>query len=751
MVMVPKPNAPASSEPQDQRGITLLQISLKVMMRMILDRHVGSHKVLPYHFGFCRAHSTAMNSLVLRHVMTEYDRVGLQLHLGFQDQSKAYDSLDRALIEPLLEEAGFSESAQAILKILRDDEITVRVGGTRAGPNFKSTSGVRQGCILSPTIFIYALDMALRRAIRTGKLKGARMVTEGGERIFVPILAFADDTVQIEESKGDLQDAAVVFASEIGEEYLAFNDLKSYYMQTVDSSGIAHDSEEGYLSRLRNLGISVDGALETCLVHCTNLFGYRVVVGFNYKPGRHKLRCPWSNCVYAATPTECTRSHVLLQKHLERVHVEQRRKWKAFPVSIEPSPGGEEDQTMYRSTRGVRVRAMKTLEPLKAPGGGVWRPTMAFKYLGDIATCDLDLGPTVAFRMTRGLGAFHTWKEALCSKGMTIATRMHMFSAYVMTVLLFNSETWPITEGLTKVMESWVVRRLRSVLHKWRRPPERGGFITARGTLTMEEAWRVGENDIAAAREREGGWMGAARDALEGGDAREDEELRRHGSAVQGIGSRNRDEKATDWDISRCECHRCCKEKPKRRMPWGLECKRAVAHRAMMLWARYGDARRRGGLPTHPVGEPEDRDRPPLKPIYVRALMRAGTFSNEEILDTANMPRMHDMLRARRLGLAGRILRAPQSEFAAKVLRARAEGHESLRRRGGLPMTWWERVAKDMGEMTMEGKELPFWDSEALRAATRPRRPHDAVPVGRRGHGGGRGRRKHAMTPGRKE
>jgi len=96
------------------------------------------------------------------------------------------------------------------------------------------------------------------------------------------------------------------------------------------------------------------------------------------------------------------------------------------------------------------------------------------------------------------------------------------------------------------------------------------------------------------------------------------------------------------------------------------------------------------------------------------------------------------MLRARRLRLAGRILRAPQSEFAATVLRARAEGHEMLRRRGGVTMTWWERVVKDVEEMAMEGKELPFWDSEALRTATRPRRPHDAVPLGRLDHGAGR-------------
>ena len=81
------------------------------------------------------------------------------LYMAFVDFEKAFDSLDREVLRKILRHCdvvpekivrmirGFHDGFQA--KVLHEGEMT---------GSFSMNTGVRQGCLLSPLLFLVALD-----------------------------------------------------------------------------------------------------------------------------------------------------------------------------------------------------------------------------------------------------------------------------------------------------------------------------------------------------------------------------------------------------------------------------------------------------------------------------------------------------------------------------------------------------------------------------------------------------------------
>ena len=71
---------------------------------------------------------------------------------------------------------------------------------------FQSSRGLRQGDLLSPYLFVIAMEVfscLLRRAISGGYLFGWRVRGKSGERILILHLLFADDTLVFCEASQD--------------------------------------------------------------------------------------------------------------------------------------------------------------------------------------------------------------------------------------------------------------------------------------------------------------------------------------------------------------------------------------------------------------------------------------------------------------------------------------------------------------------------------------------------------------------
>ena len=118
--------------------------------------------------------------------------------VAFVDLRKAFDSVDRDLLWHRLGHYGISGKFLDLIKCLyRDTEYCVRVNDTVTEP-FPVTSGVKQGCLLSPTLFNLFINGLIE------EIKQLNLGVKCGE-ILLALLMFADDIAIMAETEEDLQ------------------------------------------------------------------------------------------------------------------------------------------------------------------------------------------------------------------------------------------------------------------------------------------------------------------------------------------------------------------------------------------------------------------------------------------------------------------------------------------------------------------------------------------------------------------
>ena len=91
------------------------------------------------------------------------------LYMVFVDFEKAFDSLDREVLWKILRHNGVPEKIVRMIRIFYDGfQARVLNEGEMTG-SFSMNTGVRQGCLLSPLLFLVALDRVSRQAFGDNK------------------------------------------------------------------------------------------------------------------------------------------------------------------------------------------------------------------------------------------------------------------------------------------------------------------------------------------------------------------------------------------------------------------------------------------------------------------------------------------------------------------------------------------------------------------------------------------------------
>ncbi len=87
------------------------------------------------------------------------------MHTCFIDLVKAFDSLDWEVMFTVLDAFKLPSSITEVLKRIYINGLYVVDGAENCREPFKCTSGVKQGCVLSPSIFILVLDILIKVAL----------------------------------------------------------------------------------------------------------------------------------------------------------------------------------------------------------------------------------------------------------------------------------------------------------------------------------------------------------------------------------------------------------------------------------------------------------------------------------------------------------------------------------------------------------------------------------------------------------
>ena len=119
------------------------------------------------------------------------------IYFWFTDYGKAFDCVDQNKLWTILKEMGIPDHLTCLLRNLyAGQEATVRTGH-RTTDWFEIGKGVRQGCILSPSLFNLYAEYIMRNAGLGEAQAGIKIAGRN-----ISNLRYADDTILMEQQTG---------------------------------------------------------------------------------------------------------------------------------------------------------------------------------------------------------------------------------------------------------------------------------------------------------------------------------------------------------------------------------------------------------------------------------------------------------------------------------------------------------------------------------------------------------------------
>ena len=156
--------------------------------------------------GFRAGRGTTDQLFTLQQVLEKSWESAKPVYMAFVDLEKAYDRVPRDLLWGVLREYGIDgHLLTAIQSLYEDCRSCVRINGSKSDW-FRTSVGLRQGCVLSPLLFIIFMDRISRRS-------ATPECAEVGD-VRVESLLFADDLAQLASTAEGLQRALSQFAAE---------------------------------------------------------------------------------------------------------------------------------------------------------------------------------------------------------------------------------------------------------------------------------------------------------------------------------------------------------------------------------------------------------------------------------------------------------------------------------------------------------------------------------------------------------
>ncbi|CAH8567532.1 unnamed protein product [Schistosoma intercalatum] len=152
------------SKCDNYRSITLLSIPGKVFNRVLLNRMKDcvDAQLRDQQAGFRKGRSCTDQIATLRIIVEQSIEWNSSLYINFIDYEKAFDSVDRTTLWKLLRHYGVPQKIVNIIQNSYDGLHCEIVHGGQLTKSFEVKTGVRQGCLLSPFLFLLAIDWIMK-------------------------------------------------------------------------------------------------------------------------------------------------------------------------------------------------------------------------------------------------------------------------------------------------------------------------------------------------------------------------------------------------------------------------------------------------------------------------------------------------------------------------------------------------------------------------------------------------------------
>lgn len=153
----------------NHRGISLLATAGKILGRVILNKLTEqlAGKILPEsQCGFRAGRGTADMVFTARQIQEKCREQCKDLYTVFIDLTKAFDSVSREGLWEVLRKLGCPVKFVNIIKSFHTDMKVRVLDQSSFSEPFTVTNGVKQGCVLAPTLFSILFAVMIRNAFR---------------------------------------------------------------------------------------------------------------------------------------------------------------------------------------------------------------------------------------------------------------------------------------------------------------------------------------------------------------------------------------------------------------------------------------------------------------------------------------------------------------------------------------------------------------------------------------------------------
>nr|KAG5708303.1 hypothetical protein BaRGS_034334 [Batillaria attramentaria] len=184
------------------RGIMLLSVPGKVLNRILLERmrEAVDPMLRDQQAGFRRNRSCADQIASLRIIVEQSLEWNSPLYINFIDYEKAFDSVDREALWKLLRHYGVPGKIISLIQCTYQDMSCRIAHAGQLSESFEVKTGVRQGCLLSPFLFLLVIDWIMKTTT-AGRKNGIQWTlwTQLDD------LDFADDLALLSHSHSQMQ------------------------------------------------------------------------------------------------------------------------------------------------------------------------------------------------------------------------------------------------------------------------------------------------------------------------------------------------------------------------------------------------------------------------------------------------------------------------------------------------------------------------------------------------------------------
>ena len=151
--------------------------------------------------GFRQDRSCTDQTATLRIIVEPSIEWNSPLYVNFVDYEKAFDSVDRETLWKLLGHYGVPVKIVNLIRNSYEGMACKVVHGGQLTESFEVKTGVRQGCLLSPFLFLLGIDWIMK-TVTEGKRNGIQWTM----RTQLDDLDFADDLALLSHSHNQMQE-----------------------------------------------------------------------------------------------------------------------------------------------------------------------------------------------------------------------------------------------------------------------------------------------------------------------------------------------------------------------------------------------------------------------------------------------------------------------------------------------------------------------------------------------------------------